>query len=426
MRLLPVLWVVLVASTVAADLWAQPAPTIIPGRGLRVIRVRFQPAAACLGVDDTINPVAAMAPVGGIKSAQATVAPANHATRTQFFSVDAGVATISPDVADGTPQALQLGGVSRGGTAIRVNTTTSGVLRQLDAFTKIRLDRTIVIHAVTEENDDVQAIVVGRGEANQGCVNSGPNGVFNSSPAGDDTVIGTAEIGTGSNGICETAASGDDVQVIPIGRGRPNSICVARGPNTFRDTPMPEGDDQVASDDIDTGADGICQTTARSTDLVPTNVPAAAVLQADLNRIWGLQANVFFTVTRVDSIVNYDLDRNGVLADPAEVSATIAEIDAIAARARSAGDFNIYFVNQVEVPQAFTLQAGGGIPANLRNSTWIQDAHANSSSNVSAHEVGHLLGSIRESTDLRDVMLEFGSATNPCEVRRVDWNTVNP
>lgn len=400
------------------DLIAQtPPPTIIPGRGVRVVRVRFQPAATCSGVDATVNPVAAMVPVGGIKSAQATIAPTAHASRVQFFSLDTGVATVSPPVAAGSPQGVQLGGVAHGATAVRANTTTSGILRELSAFAKNRLDRTIAIHAIAEGNDDVQVVAVGQGDPNQTCVSAGSNGVFNSAPGGDDSVIGTTELGTGSNGICETTASGDDVQVIPIGRGRPNRICVARGANAFRDTPLPAGDDQGVGDDINTGADGICQTTARSVNLVPTRVPTAAALQTDLNRVWGLQANVFFTVTRTDFVVNYDLDRSGVLADPALVSATVAEINAITSAAQAPGTFNVYFVNSMEVPKAFTLIA--------RGETWAGDAHPESSENLIAHEVGHLLGIGVESADPVDVM-SAGSAANPCEVRRRDWQTVNP
>jgi hypothetical protein len=75
-------------------------------------------------------------------------------------------------------------------------------------------------------------------------------------------------------------------------------------------------------------------------------------------------------------------------------------------------------VKNLEVPQATTV-IGLGL-------TWIQDSHVNSTVNVSAHEMGHLLGISYESSDAIDVMLSFGSATNPCNVKRKDWNIVNP
>lgn len=354
-----------------------------------------------------------MVPVGGIKSAQATIAPATQIPRVQFFSINTGVATVSPPVAGATPQGIQLGGVAYGATAIRAITTTSGILRELSAFAKNRLNRTIAIHAIAEEDDDVAV-------AGEACVSAGPNGVFNSVPAGDDTVISATEIGSGINWLCETTASGDDVQVIPVGTGRPNRICVTRGANAFRDS-VPAGDDQVVGDDINTGADGICQTPARAVNLVPTRIPTAASLQAELNRIWGLQANVFFTVTRTDFVVNYDLDRSRLLADPDPLlgSGTAVEINAISSKAQAPGIFNVYFVNRMEVPKAFTIIG--------RGETWAGDAHPESSENLIAHEVGHLLGipPSGESANPADVM-SAGIFGDPCEVRRRDWQTVNP
>jgi hypothetical protein len=149
-------------------------------------------------------------------------------------------------------------------------------------------------------------------------------------------------------------------------------------------------------------------------------VPTAAALQTYLNdTTWGKQTNVFFTVTQSDKNVPYDLDASGKLADPVEVSATDVEINAISAAAKAGGvDFNMYFINEMEVPHAFTIRGQG--------ETWIQDTHVNSTENVAAHELGHALGIAGESPNADDVMLGFGSATNPCKVRAAHWNTVNP
>ncbi|MFC4589913.1 DUF11 domain-containing protein [Sphaerisporangium corydalis] len=51
------------------------------------------------------------------------------------------------------------------------------------------------------------------------CIAPGADGTLNSTPAGDDTVIGN-EINVGTNGDCETTQSGDDEQFLPVGTGK--------------------------------------------------------------------------------------------------------------------------------------------------------------------------------------------------------------
>ncbi|MFI6499529.1 CARDB domain-containing protein [Nonomuraea typhae] len=52
------------------------------------------------------------------------------------------------------------------------------------------------------------------------CVSPGPDGVSDSTPGGDDALLGTGEIDVGTNGDCESTAAGDDDQVIPAGTGK--------------------------------------------------------------------------------------------------------------------------------------------------------------------------------------------------------------
>jgi len=80
-------------------------------------------------------------------------------------------------------------------------------------------------------------------------------------------------------------------------------------------------------------------------------------------------------------------------------------------------DYNIFYVKNLEIPQATTV-----ISMKL---TWIQDNHANATENVSAHEVGHLLGISYESNNSDDVMYNTGVASNPTSIKRQDWRTVN-
>ena len=44
----------------------------------------------------------------------------------------------------------------------------------------------------------------------------------------------------------------------------------------------------IAGDDIDTGADGVCNTTGNNQNIVPVNVPTEASVQSYLNsKTWG-------------------------------------------------------------------------------------------------------------------------------------------
>ena len=78
--------------------------------------------------------------------------------------------------------------------------------------------------------------------------------------AGDDTYVdGSGEIRSGGDGIADTTAAGDDVQVIPVGQGLPDSICITAGDNAVIDT-TPSNDDWVDGVVIRTGPDGVCDT----------------------------------------------------------------------------------------------------------------------------------------------------------------------
>lgn len=406
----------------ASAAFSATVPVITSTATVRVVRVRYIPDAACRAVDTTITPVAIMAPIGGTNNVRATIVPAAQATRVGFDSANTGIATVTPAAATGSPQVLQIGGVTNDETLIRARTATSGILRTLTAGGKPRLDRTLVIHAVTEQNDDVQVVPIGRGEPNQTCVTAGTD-ELNTTRGGDDVLVGTTSIHTGTNGICDSFAAADDVQVIAVGQGRPNRLCVGQGANGFRDTldSQIQGDDAVAGNDINSGANGICQTLPNATNAAaPLDVPTAAAVQTHLNAVWGLQANVFFTVTRADVIRNYDLNRDGDLSDPPDFS-SFDEVDAMTAGITSTANYNIYFVRSYSHPVAYTEVT--------RDEAYIGDAKQATSTAVYvvAHEMGHLLGRIGHDNS-SNLNLMFGGdlGTNPCEVRRADWRAVNP
>ena len=118
--------------------------------------------------------------------------------------------------------------------------------------------------------------------------------------------------------------------------------------------------------------------------------------------------------------MNYDLDRSGTLAHPSRgANPNPAEGDAISTIAKDTSvDFNIYYV------LARDYSIGTTDPS--RAETWTDASGANSPENHTAHEVGHLLGALYESSDILDLMLSYGHGSNPCRIIKRDWNTVNP
>jgi hypothetical protein len=318
----------------------------------------------CTGYD--MYEKALMVPMSGSNKIRVKIgAFDNLLSKVKITASDPGKLTIQPETPASNDQILTLSGSAKAlGVKIQVNVNDSKTdLFEADVLG--RLEKTIEIHAITEQNDDVQRIALGA-------------------------------------------------------PGVANAVCVSSGPNGFRDT-VPNGDDVIDGNSITVGANGVCDTIANNQNLVPVNVPSAASLQSFLNgKTWGNQANVYFTVTRVDYVVNYDLDRNQKLADEFDISHTRAEDDVITAAARSeVVDFNAYYINQHEYPIGITL----------RNQIFTQGSAPglNSPVNHTAHEVGHLLGRRGHDGAGADALMHpSGLPTNPCRILRNEWRIVNP
>ena len=379
-----------------------------------VLKIDFIRDENCSGYDDSLTPPWIMVPETGNNTATAEIVPAAVANQIGFMSADTSKATVSPATASVSPQTVIVSGVAKGDTEIQAKLSGPSVACAiLKTTVKERVDKTVTIHAITEENDDVQAIPVGQGQPNQTCITAGTNGVLNTTIAGDDTVSGDY-ITTGPDGICDTTASGDDVQVIVVGNGMASATCVGEGANNFRDT-IASGDDAVSGNDINTGSDGICNTTAKATNLVPSNAPDAATLQSYLNDLFSKQANVFITVTRSDYSVNYDLDRNGGVPDPPNTG----EMDAISAAAMdNTADVNMYFVNVMDAPIATTIIS--------RHEGWIQDSHEGITEFIAAHEICHAIGRSGHSADVNDLMYSQDTGASPCNLKKNEWDMINP
>lgn len=392
---------------------------------MTILSVEFKENAPCAGFDPTLNPPWLMVPLpaGGNNKANAEITPAASAANIDFESAAVAKATVAPATASGSPEIVTVTSVAKGDTEVRAK-VDAAECATMGISVKDKLTKTIVIHAITEDNDDVQAIPVGQGKPNEVAITAGANTTLDSTPGGDDQVAGTT-ITTGADGICNTTAASDDVQVIAVGKGKANQNCVTAGTNAKRDTKT-SGDDTVVGENVTTGTDGICDTAANATDVPAASVPTAAGLQAYLNdTIWGKQANVFFTVTRTDHVLNFDLDLDGMLDDPYatpsggnKVPQEWDEVNVVRGVKDGTKDFNIYYVGSYEYPIGLTV----GDEVFTQGSS----PGGNSVEHHTAHEVGHLLGRSGESNAPKDVMYKSGLPSNPCRVLKLDWDAVNP
>lgn len=137
----------------------------------------------------------------------------------------------------------------------------------------------------TAAGGDLQAAVVGGGASNRPGLRCGPNRDVDSTAQGDDVqlvAVGGAcrnanqtIVDTGANGIPETVPVGDDTFAPGIALGVPpaNAPCVLAGPDGVAQTSPPAGDDvqqipaglaEPNADVVRCGPNGIAETTANN------------------------------------------------------------------------------------------------------------------------------------------------------------------
>jgi len=102
---------------------------------------------------------------------------------------------------------------------------------------------------------DIQAAPVGSGTPFRTEIKCGTNKLVETAATGDDTQLialgaacknaNNAVVDTGPNGVADTTAAGDDTQAIPVGTAPANTPCVITGGNGVADTAAP----QLGSDD---------------------------------------------------------------------------------------------------------------------------------------------------------------------------------
>lgn len=94
---------------------------------------------------------------------------------------------------------------------------------------------------------DAQVIANGNGLANSTCVSYGLNALLDSAVnAADTNVPASLLVNSGANGICQTTAAGDDVQNLPVGNGQPSQTAVRSGNDLILNS-VAAGDDVVTT-----------------------------------------------------------------------------------------------------------------------------------------------------------------------------------
>jgi hypothetical protein len=149
----------------------------------------------------------------------------------------------------------------------------------------------------TAATGDIQAAVVGQGTPFRTVSKCGVDKTVSTTAAGDDTQLvavgGTCKnaniaiVDSGPNGIAETTAAGDDTQEIAVGTAPSNTPCVITGGNGVADTGAASGDDNLVltpvgaaepnSPVILCGPNGVADTTANNVNLGGDDVQVVAV-----------------------------------------------------------------------------------------------------------------------------------------------------
>lgn len=305
-----------------------------------------------------------------------------------------GVATVSPSTPAASPTKLIITGAGKGSAKVQArccDETGEELDEELNVTTYKVQKNTLGVRLVHEQNDDVQLVSVGQGKANQVAITHGASGTLITTAAalGGDDIIQAGSITTGADGICQTNAAAGDIVKVAFGKGLSNQICIEKGTNNFRDT-KPLGDDVVVGDDISTGPDGICNTTAKAVDVLSGHYSEASIL-AFLNNVLYKQAVCEWTLVILPTLtINADLDRDGHIAvvhggDEAQAIIDNCKDDSY--------DYNLFFVNDVLIPGA-GQRVGAVVDIGSKYVFIDVNGHGSTLSvdNTAGHELGHAQG----------------------------------
>lgn len=313
---------------------------------------------------------------GATDKANAVIVPAGNADDVFFRSAAAGTATMTPDQAAGTPQAITVTGVAKGATNIEANVGKADGPTKGKMETRVfdQVAKKVSIRLIHEENDDVQ--------------------------------------------------------VIPVGNlGAPNADCVTAGANGFRDTAAATPDDQIVGNKITTGADGVCDTAANSANVNSTNIAGVAALKTFMNdTIYNQAVLNWTTVTAVAATaVNFDLNRDGkvdVTSGGCVKAGSESQAIIDAAGDLTGFDKNVFLVDN---PDDGSFGCASSIPGNFIFVHVDSHSGAQTTNNTTAHELGHGLGLAHFDTVTAGITnLMHATATNPEHLRLFQWLILNP
>ena len=363
--------------------------------------------------------------VDGSDKVAAITTPSSDFDAVYFKSTDPGRVRVSPSRATSASERPELTGLAGGTADIQANcgSVDGNNISKMSVKAYDLKPLTVKVILVHEENDDVQELFILNGSPHEIAILAGANGVLNGFPEGDDEYAFLfTVITTGADGICQSSAAFDDVQVVGIGNGKPNEICVSAGGNDFRDTSpntIPTGDDAIVGNDISTGLDGICQTVAKAID-VPSTGYSVATIQDYMNNVAYNQAVIQWTVVESTCATNFDLNRDGMFDDN---SWGTAEMNTLISNCKDDSyTKNIFLVDNP------TFRGFGVMDFSQRYGFVYVDIHTGGQTveNTTAHELGHGLGLVHpdQNGDPDPQNLMHSVNTNPLRLRHGQWDTI--
>ena len=329
--------------------------------------VEFKELFTKSGFDGAIKPNWLMVPQYAVNSVS-MIAPASGAFALSLkLDPVSSKELVTPVSVVQSPETITVYGTEVGDTS-QVKVAHDGAMMEnglLNVSVKQHRNVSVAIHAITQKYTIPRVLPPGKGEPNQVCIR--PKGtILFSDPGIDDVIVGNT-ITAGPNGVCDTIADPHDQQVIKKGHGIPRS-------------------------------------------LPPRNVPTAENVQNYLNRAYGVQANVYFNVTRTDFDVDYDKNGNGKLDYKVQAPWSDEQLEMERLAYSPGAKYNIYFVS--EFAGVFTFldgtqkMEGGpflkGRAISARNIAYLHGYDRAFSRSIGdvfcspekavAHEIGHLLG----------------------------------
>jgi hypothetical protein len=354
-------------------------------------------------------------------------ADSSMASGVYFTSSNTGNVTVSPSQASSTHQQVTFQGVSEGfaqGLAELYDPAAYDIIAAAIGVYAYNPDSyKVAIRVIHEDDDDVQEIDKYKGKPNQVAIAPGSNMILDTTTtSGDDTIV-VSNVLTGPDGICQTTAQGDDYPVIPVGQGKPDTICVSVGDNGKLDTNK-SGNDEYFGDNISTGWDGICDTTADNIDDPSTDPFSNPVtLQNFLNNNIYHQAVVVWTVTKITATaVNWDLDRDGEL-DVAQ-SGWSSEEEVIINNCDPGGshDVIVYYVDNPDKSYCGRAQKPGTF-------CFVYPDKSPDENITTSHELGHAKFALDDleppsSSDSENIMWHQFDA-NKWRLRKNQWETIH-